>query len=235
MHSVAAIFPTWEAAREAAKLLRLPGDRISIVAPGPSETEDAGIGPALGGAVGGALGAATGSSLGTAVATLVLPGVGPLVATGVIAALVLGAGGAVAGAAAGEKVEEAMLPDPTHNPRDLFFYHEALRRGRAIFLALAETPKEADSIRATLAAEGAQGLDVVREGWWRDLRENELGAYEGDFAADEDEYRLGFETALDPANLGKPLESSAEAAKAYRKGYERGQEYLGKLQRTRPD
>ena len=226
MHSVVGIFPTREAAQKAARLLLLPDERVSVVAPGPSETEDAGIGAPLGGAVGGALGAAAGSTLGTAAASLLLPGVGPVVATGMVAALLLGAGGAVAGAAAGEKVEQAMEPDPAHNPHDLFFYHEALRRGRAIVLALAETPEEAASIRGTLANEGAAGLDIIREAWWHDLRENERGAYEGDFAGDEDDYRLGFEAALNPANRDKPLGDSPTVPTAYRKGYERGHEYL---------
>lgn len=229
MHSVVGIFPTRKAAQTAAKLLMLPDERVSVVAPGPLEAEDAGIGPALGGAVGGALGAATGSSLGTAAASLLLPGVGPVVATGVVAALLLGAGGAVAGAAAGEKIEQAMEQDPAHNPQDLFFYHEALRRGRAIVLVMADTTEEADSIRRKLASEGGEALDIIREAWWRELRENERAAYEGNFAAEEDDYRLGFEAALEPANRDKRLSDAADVPNAYRKGYERGYEYLRKL------
>jgi hypothetical protein len=229
MHSVAGIFSTRNAAEKAARLLTLPADRVSVVAPQPLEPEDAGIGSALGGVVGGVLGTAAGTSIGTAAASLLLPGVGPVVATGVVAALLLGAGGAVAGAAAGEKIEQAMETDPAHNPRDLFFYHEALRRGRAIVLALAGTAEEADSIRSKLAAEGAEGLDVIREAWWGELREKERVVYAGDFAQDEDDYRLGFEAALDPANRNKPLEDSVEASHAYRQGYERGYEYLRKL------
>ncbi len=229
MHSVVGIFPTRESAHKAAELLMIPNDRISVVAPRHLEEEDAGIGRALGGAVGGALGAATGSSLGTAAASLLLPGVGPVVATGVIAALVLGAGGAVAGVAAGNKVEQAMGVDPAHDPRDVFFYHEALRRGRAIVLALAETTGEADSIRRKLTSEGGQGLDVIREAWWQDVRENERAGYEGNFAAEEDDYRLGFEDALDPRNRDKRLAESAVVSNPYRRGYERGYEYLRKL------
>jgi hypothetical protein len=229
MHSVVGIFSTREAAQKAAKLLILPDDRVSVVAPRHLEAEDTGIGPALAGAVGGALGAATGSSLGTAAASLVLPGVGPVVATGVVAALLLGAGGAVAGAAAGERIEQAMETDPAHNPRDLFFYHEALRRGRAIVLALAATAEEAESIRSKLASKGAEGLDIIREAWWQDLREKERAEYEGDFGGDEDDYRRGFEAALEPANRNKQLADSTDAPNAYRKGYERGYEYLRKL------
>jgi hypothetical protein len=229
MHSVVGIFSTRNAAQKAANLLALRDDRVSVVAPRPLEAEDAGIGTALGGTVGGALGAATGVGFGTAAASLVLPGVGPVVATGVVAALLLGAGGAVAGAAAGEKIEQAMETDPVHNPRDLFFYHEALRRGRAVVLALAETTEEADSIRSKLASEGAERLDTIREAWWQDLRETERAEYEGNFAGDEDDYRLGFEAALEPANRNKRPADIAGAPNAYRKGYERGYEYLRKL------
>jgi hypothetical protein len=175
------------------------------------------------------LGAATGSTLGVVAASLVLPGVGPVVATGVVAALVLGGGGAVAGAAAGEKIEQAMETDPAHNPRDIFFYHEALRRGRAIVLALAEDVDEAATLRVKLGEAGGEGLQVIREAWWQDLRESERVGYEGDFTGDEDEYRRGFEASLEPENRAKPLGDGSEVSTAYRKGYERGYEYLRTL------
>jgi hypothetical protein len=229
MHSVIGIFQTRAAAEKAAVRLALPDERISVIAPAPLEPEDAGIGHALGGAVGGALGAATGSTLGAAVASLAVPGVGPVLATGVAAALLLGAGGAVAGAAAGQKLEQAAEQDPAHNPRDLFFYHEALRRGRAIVLALAASPQEAQAVRANLIAEDAASIDTIREAWWNDLRESERAAYPGDFRRDEEQYRLGFEAALEPANRNKPLDDNEPAPLAYRMGYERGFHYLGKL------
>jgi hypothetical protein len=229
MHSVVAIFPTPEAAAKAANSLDLPGDRVSVVAPGPLKPEDEGIGPALGGVVGGAIGAAAGSSLGAAAASLMVPGVGAVVATGVVGALLLGAGGAVAGAAAGEKAEEAAERPPTDDPRDLFFYHAALRRGRAIVLALAETKEEADSLQRKLAGEGGQDLDTEREAWWSGLREGERAAYQGNFIDDEEEYRRGFEAALEPRNREKPLREDAEVSNAYRNGYERGYEYLRKV------
>lgn len=229
MHSVVGIFSTRDAAQRAANALSLPPERLSVVAPGPREAEDAGIGPALSGAVGGAVGAAAGSALGTAVASLVLPGVGPVIATGVVAALLFGAGGAAAGAAAGEKIERAAQPDPAHDPRDIFFYHEALRRGRAVLLALAATGEEAESIRSELARHGAQSLDTTREAWWRDVREGERITYEGDFARDEEDYRRGFEAALEPSNRGRALDETAGFPDAYRRGYLRGCHYLDKL------
>jgi hypothetical protein len=209
--------------------LALPDDQVSVVAPAPREPEDKGIGAALGGAVGAALGAAAGSSVGTAVASLLIPGVGPVAATGVLAAVVLGGGGAVAGAAAGQKIEHVAGRDPAHDPRDLFFYHAALRRGRAIVLAVAETPQQAAAIQSNLASAGAGNLESFREAWWEELREQERGAYQGDFAEDEEEYRRGFEAALEPANRDKPAADSAGLPEAYRKGYERGSQYLREL------
>jgi hypothetical protein len=227
MHSVVSLFPTREMAEKAARSLNLP-DRVSVVAPAPRRPEDAGLGEALGGVVGGSLGIAAGSTLAPVTAALLLPGVGPLVAIGV-GALVLGAGGTALGVAAGKKVEEASEPEHQHDPHDVFFYHEALRRGRAIVLALAENKEEADSIRRKLASLGAQDLDAAREEWWRDIRETERAAYQGDFAADEQQYRLGFEAALSPANRGKRLDDNGNVSSAYRRGYERGYEYLSKL------
>ncbi len=200
-----------------------------MIAGGRREPEETGIGAPLGGAVGGALGAAAGAALGTAGASLMLPGVGPVIATGVVATLLLGAGGAAIGAVAGDEMEQATEihpPDP-----DAFFYEEALRRGRAIVLALAETQEQADSVRTTLARSGAESLEPTREAWWRDLRESERAVYEGDFDRDEEDYRRGFEAALEPANRSrKELEEhTAAVSSAHRKGYEHGHEYYHRL------
>lgn len=228
MPSVVALFPAWEAAHQAARSLGLPEDRVSVVAPAPRQPEDEGIGPALGGVVGGTLGMAAGSTIAPVVTSLLLPGVGPLVAIG-LSALVLGAGGAALGVTAGMKADQVTEPDPAHDPHDVFFYHEALRRGRAIVVALAGTGEEADLIRRKLAGAGGQALDTEREAWWRGIHESEQAVYDGNFAEDEEDYRRGFEAALQPAHRGKHLDESDGVSKAYRKGYERGYDYLRKL------
>src|SRR5215210_4194605 len=110
MSTVAGIFNSQAEAEHAVEALRMAGvsdDRVSLLTPGTSqqqlddvpttETEQPGMGKALGGAVGGALGVAGGLQLGAAAASLFLPGVGPIMAAG-IAAAVLGAGGAATGA-----------------------------------------------------------------------------------------------------------------------------------------
>ena len=63
-----------------------------------SETEQPGVGKAIGGVVGAALGMAGGFELGVGITALV-PGVGPVLAVGLAGMALLGAGGAVAGAA----------------------------------------------------------------------------------------------------------------------------------------
>src|SRR5258705_9877808 len=73
-----------------------------------TETEQPGMGAAMGGVVGGALGAAGGMGLGLAIASLLVPGVGPVLAIGMGGAALLGAGGALGGAAVGEALEDEM-------------------------------------------------------------------------------------------------------------------------------
>lgn len=229
MQSIAGIFESRQAAERAAKSLNLPDDRVSVIAPQPRQQEDEDIGQALGGVMGGSLGLAVGTSAGMAAAALVIPGVGPVIATGIMAGLLLGAGGFAAGAAAGKKLDEMNAPDPAHDPYDRFFYHEALRRGRAIVLALADSEQEGHAIRASLAASGATNVDAMREAWWKELREQERAAYQGNFEEDENDYQRGFEAALEPTRRGQPLEEDTKESDAFRKGYERGRKYFEKI------
>jgi hypothetical protein len=231
MHSVVALFSTRQAAEQAARSLDVKPDQVSVVAPAPREQEDAGIGPAIGGTVGGALGIAAGSQLGPVAASLLIPGVGPVVAIG-IGAAILGAGGLATGIAAGKKLDEVAAPEPSHDPNDVFFYHEALRRGRAIVLVIVSSDQEEDRIWKQLASGGGESLDAAREVWWREMRDSERSAYRGDFARDERDYRRGFEAALRPENRGTFFNepSEDEGTPAYREGFRRGHDYLHKLE-----
>src|SRR3989440_11751045 len=114
MSTVAAIFNSRADAERAVEGLRSAGfsdDRISLLTPGPSqeklddvpttETEQPGMGKALGGAVGGALGVAGGLHLGAAAASLFPPGAAPVFAAGLVGRALLGPGGAPAGGAGG--------------------------------------------------------------------------------------------------------------------------------------
>src|SRR5919201_3713820 len=107
MQSTVGIFDSLPKVQQAIASLQaegIPQARINILHPGNlseqlehvpvSETEQPGMGKAVGGLLGGALGIASGLSAGTAVASMFIPGVGPVIGIGLAAAGVLGAGGA---------------------------------------------------------------------------------------------------------------------------------------------
>jgi hypothetical protein len=250
MESVVGIFNSLADARRGAAMLRSLGiaeNRMTVLAPHSpehefeevvptSDTEQPGMGTALGGTVGAALGAATGATAGAAAASLLVPGVGPVLAIGLIGAALLGAGGAAAGALAGEAMETAIAEGV---PRDeIFVYEDALRRGRSVVIAFADTEQIAENARAELARAGAESVDAAREEWWIGLRDAEREHYTsqgGDFSLDEAKYRLGFEAALHPDRRGKTAEAAAAtlrqkygadaSTQPFQRGYDRGQHY----------
>lgn len=250
MTGIVGIFNSLADAKRGAAILRslgIPEDRLTVLAPGTSETdleanipttetEQPGMGKAVGGAVGGALGVAGGLEAGVVAASLLIPGVGPVLAFGLLGALLLGAGGAAAGAAAGGAVEKNLAEGL---PRDeLYVYEDALRRGRALVIAFADDAETAENARAELLRAGAESVDAAREEWWIGLRDAEQEHYTsqgGDFKLDEAKYRLGFEAALHPdrrGRSGKDVEEKLRskygddsATPAFRQGYERGRRY----------
>src|SRR3982751_4940158 len=144
MRTVAGIFKSRASAERAAEHLRsagIPDERISLLAPGTTveeldaavpttETEQPGMGKAIGGTVGGALGVAGGMHIGAAAASLFVPGGGPGSAAGVVGAALLGIGGAATGVAAGGAVEDAVAEGLPHD--ELYVYEDALRQGRTV-------------------------------------------------------------------------------------------------------
>jgi hypothetical protein len=233
MTTVSGVFRSKETADRAANDLRQSGVRnINLIAPGAgaradtvptTETEQPGMGRAVGGVVGAALGIAGGFEIGTAAASLLLPGVGPVVAIGIAAATLLGAGGAVGGAVAGAALEEETT---TGLPEDeLYVYKDAVRQGRTVLFVQARDHDEAARTRKVLEMAGAETIDSAREQWWIGLRGAEAEHYLSlgrNFARDEKAYRRGFETAL--CNGAVPEGESD----AFRAGYERGKAYRGK-------
>lgn len=259
MSTVAGIFQSRADAERAAESLRSAGfanDHLNLLTPGTSgeeldakvpttETEQPGMGTALGGAVGGALGVAGGMHIGAAVASLFVPGVGPVFAAGLIGAALLGAGGAAAGAAAGGAMEDSVEGLP-HD--ELYVYEDALRQGRSVLIVMADDDEKAEAARSVLSQAGAESVDAARESWWVGLRDAEEAEYSGegrDFHADEAIYRRGFEAALHPLARGKSYEETRDSlrerysdeheAEAFRRGYERGQTYLRGLREKYKD
>jgi outer membrane lipoprotein SlyB len=255
MSTFAIILKSGADAKRVAENLRTAGidsDLISILTPGTTdeeveasvpttETEQPGMGSALGGVVGGALGAAGGLPIGAALASLLVPGVGPVLAAGVIGAALLGAGGAVAGAAAGSKLEESIEGLP-HD--ELFVYEDALRQGKSVVIVVTDDDAQLEAARGVVAAQpGVESIDAARESWWiglRDAEEEEYKGQGGDFKKDESVYRRGFEAAQHPHLRGKTYDevmerlrerySDAYEAESFRRGYERGQNYQRSLQ-----
>src|SRR5215207_6694191 len=104
MQAVTGIFKSQDQAENAVnqlKSLGIPDKRIGIVRPGSTperieagvpvtDTEEPGMGRAMGAAVGGAMGAAGGATAVLAVASLMVPGIGPLLAFGMVGAALLG-------------------------------------------------------------------------------------------------------------------------------------------------
>jgi len=200
-----------------------------------SETEQPGVGKAIGGAVGAALGMAGGFELGVGITALV-PGVGPVLAAGLAGMALLGAGGAVTGAALGSKADQ----DTTEGlPADeIFFYEDALRQGRTVVIVMANGATEAHRAQEILAEAGAESLDAARNAWWIGLRNAESEHYRAlgyNFETDHEIYRRGFEAALRRATRGKSYSDAAAYLKSeysdlwekepFRAGYARGRQY----------
>ncbi len=232
-------------AMEQVRAIGIPDDRLSLLTPDTTrptletvpttETEQPGMGTALGSIVGGAAGLSTGT-LGTAVASLFIPGVGPIIAIGFAATALAGIAGAAGGAALGRALESALA---SGLPRDeLFVYEDALQQGRSLVIALAEDAAQAQTARDVFVQTGAESIDAAREQWWVGLRDAEAAAY----AAPDDHltrveriYRSGFTAALDPHIRGQSYDEAIAYLRThfpawygeepFRRGYARGQAY----------
>jgi hypothetical protein len=251
VETVVGIFKTAEAARRAAEEISrtgVPVERLSVLTPASSErdihsqvatteTEQSGVGKALGGVVGGVAGVTTGMGLGAIAASILVPGFGAIAAAELLGAAILGVGGAAGGIALGEKLDDKASRGL---PKDeLYLYEDALRRGHSVVFALVDE-KQADAARRAIAAEGAESLDAARESWWVGIRDAEKEDYEregADFATAEPVYRRGFEAALRPRFRNRGYEEASKDLKdhypehhgleAFRRGYDRGRRHLG--------
>jgi hypothetical protein len=223
-----------------------PGEKSSKAARVPvTDSEDSGMGQAMGAAVGGAMGAAGGATLGLAASTLLIPGVGPVLAFGLLGAALVGGAGAALGAVAGESLEEGLGEGIPHE--DIYLYEDALRHGRSLVVVHADEGKQTDDVRDVLERAGAMNLDQLRDDWWAELRDEELNNYADsgrDFASDELSYRKGFEAAQHAKLRGRSYDeaegslresySDEELDDAFRQGYERGYGHRTTLTEIRP-
>ncbi len=246
MHSVVGIFEARDEAEDARERLidlGIKPDNITFLTPGArqteldavptTDTEQPGIGTALGGVVGGTVGLSTAA----AASAILVPGIGPVLGTGILATSLLGLMGALGGAAIGGHLEHAFA---NGLPKDeIFLYEDALRQGRTVVIALADDGVQAEAARLAFASAGAEGVDTAREEWWLGLRDAEEAQYEAEnddsFHADEEDFRRGFEAALRPETRGRSYDEVAEQLRAragatvreqpFRRGFERGRAY----------
>lgn len=251
METVTGIFESTPSAEQAfSDLSKSPGfDREDLLLLTPDnssarvdviptdEGEQPGMGSAIGGIVGGAAGLATGAVL----SNLVIPGIGPILTLSMSAAG--GLGGALFGAAGGSAAERALS---NGLPKDeLFFYEDALRRCQTLVIAMAGSEEIANNARSVLERNGAKSIDAAREKWWigiRDVEATEFGGAQGDFDRQEHIYRAGFEAALGSQLRNKKFgEAESDLCRRYpdichnecfRRGYERGRQYLSSLQQN---
>jgi len=250
MQAVTGVFRSQDNAEKAVSELRKLGiaeNRIGIVRPGSApgrleagvpvtDTEDPGMGRAMGAAVGGAMGAAGGATAGLAVASLAVPGIGPLIAFGMVGAALLGIVGAAAGSAVGDTVEEELGEGIPHE--DVYLYEDSLRHGYSVVLAYVEEGEQANRAEEAMNSAGAEDLDELRENWWQELRDGERAHYGTDFDRDEDSYRRGYQAALHTKRRGKAYTDAEEDLvtayagtvldRPFQAGYERGQGYRPK-------
>jgi hypothetical protein len=255
MIAVAGIFANLSSAQKTVhELLAIGMARkdVDLLTPGAShrvlvstaESEQPGMGRAVGTVVGGAVGIASGLSLGAAAASFIVPGVGPVLGLGALGAAVLGLAGAAGGGAAGQHLDRALLDGL---PKDeIFLYEDALRQGRSVVICLARDEAEQQEVRRVLRHDGAESIDAARRRWWTGLRSAERQHYiagGADFETEEDIYRRGFETALNPEFRGRPWEQALYvlvernkdwSSESFRKGYERGQKHYRSILVGRP-
>lgn len=255
MQVVTGVFQSQDNAETAVNQLRtlgIPEKRIGTVRPGTAsqrleagvpvtDSEDPGMGRTMGAAVGGAMGAAGGATAGLAVASLAVPGIGPLIAFGMVGAALLGVVGAAAGSAVGDTVEEELGEGIPHE--DIYLYEDALRHGHTVLIAYADDGEQADKAAAAMRDAGAENLDVLRENWWRELREGERSHYGDEFDRHEPSYRRGYEAAMHPRRRGKAYSDVEDELRTsyantvldrpFQSGYERGLSHRPKGVETR--
>lgn len=245
MRTAVGLFDSHERAENAFAELRQLGftdENLTLLSPGSDDVafvEDMGregsrMRKALGGVVGGVMGGTGGGMMGAAVASFFAPGVGPVLALGFVAAAVAAVGGAVVGVEVGDELDRvlhASLPR-----EELFFYEEALRRGRTVVVGVSEDERQLEAARRLLADTGAETLESARSQWWTGVHDSDAA---GTDTAEETLYRQGFEAALEPGARGRSYEEALDYLKAhhpelwerdaFREGFARGQAYYKSL------
>jgi hypothetical protein len=251
MDTVVGVFNSRNDAEHAVTRLRaaaMSDARINVLIPGESvvhqpeiamETEQPGVGKAVGGVIGGAAGAFAGLSI---AASLMLPGVGLVTAVGLAAAAMMTVAGAIGGGAVGGALDDE--PEGRLPVDELYVYEDALRKGRSVVFVQTEDDEEKDLVQRLLAQAGAESIDAAREQWWVGLRDAAAARYPADGSSRDDAreggiFRRGFEVAQLPAARGKTYDEARDYLRTrypedfeedrFRAGYESGFAYRQRL------
>lgn len=173
MKTVVGIFGSPSAAQLAiASLVKagLPPSKVRQLNPGSSErevhsaiptseTEQSGMGRAIGGLVGATFAVTAGLLL----LGVIRDGTGQLTSGVLFALAAFALGGGIAGAVAGGALENRMS---VGLPKDeIYFYEEALRRGRSAVFALAANYEQEEIAKRVFGQAGAESLDAGDENW----------------------------------------------------------------------
>jgi hypothetical protein len=182
----------------------------------------------------GALSGFAGGTLVGAVAILLMSEGSLFVTMGTIALASLA--GVGIGAAAGDIVQRTFGPLLSYE--DLLVYEDALRHGGDVLIVFPSDEAKAETTLKIFAELGVEGIEEARGQWWHRLREDKaaaLGMLHEGVTATEVEYLRGFDAALDSRMSALSCEEAIaflheqERAvyqeEAFRRGYERGQEY----------
>lgn len=227
MATLSLVFDSPSEARGALDAIKAHGvddSRISYLTPG-DKPDDHRVSTGKG------AGATVGGVLGMGAATFLIPGLGPIAGVGLLAGALAGAG---LGAVAGQAVDHAGV-----DKKDLYFYEDALRRGKTVILVDTRDADEETQIRNLLEHGGGRSLQSLRRDWWHDLRDSEREHMRSRGAVgewNEDDYRSGFEAALHPAVRGQDYDQAAAyiescypepcKTEVFRVGFDRGRQYL---------
>ena len=125
--------------------------------------------------------------------------------------------------------------------RRVVVYEDALRKGRTVLILRVEDDLQEEKARQALLETGVESVDAAREQWWiglRDAEEEQYTTQGGDFRAEENLYRNGFEAAQHWHRRGRTYEDALDSLRAaqlpppaFRSGYERGQKHWNQIER----
>lgn len=179
MRTITGVFTdTTSAVRATRGLQELIGeDRVNLLtSASQGETEDVPTTqdmPPVGGPMGGVLGGALGIAV-----SMGIPGIGQVTALGVAAAAALAALGSIAGYRLGDAADRVAS---TGLPVDeLYFYEDALRKGRSVVFANVEEQSDEDIVRAIMVHNAVESIDAARARWDMGLRDASEEEFDND-------------------------------------------------------